>query len=129
MSIYCTCRDSILGSYSPKASNCTDYATPFSRLYTKQQHITALSNKLFIINGKRYISKCNKWAYPFTYTVSDTVLFLLCEVVKSSSNTPAAIPPLVDCPLLLIQYIRSCPLYMDTVTIRHLRTSHAKVRV
>jgi hypothetical protein len=44
------------------------------------------------------------------------------------SNTQAGEPPLVACPRLLIQYIRSCPPKLEGVSsIRNLRTRHAVV--
>jgi hypothetical protein len=43
-------------------------------------------------------------------------------------NPQAGGPPLVGCPRLLIQYIRSYPPYLDGVSsIRNLRTRHAVV--
>jgi hypothetical protein len=43
------------------------------------------------------------------------VRFLLWEVVSFSSNTRAGGPLLVGFPQLFIQYIRSCPAYLDAV--------------
>jgi hypothetical protein len=40
---------------------------------------------------------------------------------------PKAGPPLVGCPCLLIQYIRSYPPYLDVISICNLRTYHAMV--
>jgi hypothetical protein len=43
-------------------------------------------------------------------------------------NPQAGGPPLIGCPRLLIQYIRSHLLYLDIITsIRNLRTRHAMV--
>jgi hypothetical protein len=43
-------------------------------------------------------------------------------------NPNAGVPPLVGCPRLLIQYIRSYPPYLEAVSsIRNLRASHAVV--
>jgi hypothetical protein len=44
------------------------------------------------------------------------------EVVSPTPNPQAGGPPLVSCPQLLIQYIRSYPLYLEGVSsIRNLR--------
>jgi hypothetical protein len=49
-------------------------------------------------------------------------------VVSQPPNPQARGPPSVGCPLLLIQYIRSYPPYLETVSsIRNPRTCHAVV--
>ncbi|KAJ4446277.1 hypothetical protein ANN_12972 [Periplaneta americana] len=49
-------------------------------------------------------------------------------VVSPSPNPQAGGPPLIGCPRLLIQYIRSYPPYLEAVSsIRNLRTRHAVV--
>jgi hypothetical protein len=49
-------------------------------------------------------------------------------VVSPTLNHQAGEPPLVGCPRLLIQYIRSYPPYLEAViSIHNLRTSHAVV--
>ena len=49
------------------------------------------------------------------------------RVVSTSPNTQARGPPLVGCPRLLIQFIRSYPPYRRPFSIRNLRTRHAVV--
>jgi hypothetical protein len=54
--------------------------------------------------------------------------FLRLGVVSVTPNLQAGEPPLFGCPRLFIQYIRSCPPYLETVSsIRKLRTRHAVV--
>ena len=48
-------------------------------------------------------------------------------VVSTSPNPQAGGPPLVGCPRLLIQFIRSYPPYWRRSSIRNLRTRHAVV--
>jgi hypothetical protein len=49
-------------------------------------------------------------------------------VVSPQPNPQAGVQPLVGCPRLFIQYIRSYPPYLETVSsIRNLRTRHAVV--
>jgi hypothetical protein len=49
-------------------------------------------------------------------------------VFSPTPNPQAGGPPLVGCPRLLIQYIRSCPPKLEGVSsIRKLRTRHAVV--
>jgi hypothetical protein len=55
-------------------------------------------------------------------------LFLWRRIVNPTPNHNAGGPPLVGCPLLLIQYICSYPPYLDAVSsIRNLRTRHGVV--
>jgi hypothetical protein len=57
-----------------------------------------------------------------------TSLFLRRGVVNLTPNPQAGGPPLVGCPRLLNQYIRSYPPYLEAVSsIRNLRTRHAMV--
>jgi hypothetical protein len=56
------------------------------------------------------------------------ISFLWLGVVSPTLNPQAGGPPLVGCPPLLIQYIRSYPPYLeDFSSIRNLRTRHAMV--
>jgi hypothetical protein len=56
------------------------------------------------------------------------MLFLRWGVVSPNLNPQAGLPPLVDCPWLLIQYILSYPPYMEAFSsIPNLRTRHAVV--
>jgi hypothetical protein len=64
---------------------------------------------------------------PFV-TFRDVIHFLRWGVVSPLPNPQAGGPPLVGCPRLLIQYIRSYPPYLDAFSsIRNLRTRHAVV--
>jgi hypothetical protein len=55
-------------------------------------------------------------------------IFLRSGVVSPPPNPEAGGPPLVGCPRLLIQYIRSCPPYLEAFSsIRNLKTRHAVV--
>jgi hypothetical protein len=57
-----------------------------------------------------------------------TSLFFRRGVVSSTPNPQAGDSPLVGCPRLFIQYIRSYPPYLEDVSsIRNLRTRHAVV--
>jgi hypothetical protein len=57
-----------------------------------------------------------------------TSSFLTVRSCYPTANSQAGGPPLVDCPRLLIHYIRSCPPYLEAVSsIRNLRTRHAVV--
>jgi hypothetical protein len=60
----------------------------------------------------RVISKDYSKSEP---VVRDVVKFLRWEVLSTSNNTQACGSPLVGCPLLLIQYIRSYPLGLQAV--------------
>jgi hypothetical protein len=54
--------------------------------------------------------------------------FLRRGTVNPPSDPQAGVTPLVGCPRLLIQYIRSYPPYMEAVSFIHnLRTRHAVV--
>jgi hypothetical protein len=56
------------------------------------------------------------------------LFFLRWGVVSPPHNPQAGGPPLVGCPWLLIQYIRSCPPCLEAFSsIRNLRTRHAVV--
>jgi hypothetical protein len=57
-----------------------------------------------------------------------TSLFVTARSCSPTPNPQAGKPPLVGCPPLLIQYIRSYPPYLEAVCcIRTLRTRHAEV--
>jgi hypothetical protein len=56
------------------------------------------------------------------------LIFLQRGVFSPTPNPLAGGPPLVDCPRLLIEYIRSYPPYLEAVSsIRNLRTRRAVV--
>jgi hypothetical protein len=56
------------------------------------------------------------------------LIFLRRGVVSRTPNPQAGGPPLIGCPRLLIQYIRSYPPYLEAVSsIRNLRTRHGVV--
>jgi hypothetical protein len=56
------------------------------------------------------------------------IMVLSRGVFSPTPNPQAGGPSLVGCPRLLIQYIRSYPQYLETVSsIRNLRTRHAVV--
>jgi hypothetical protein len=60
--------------------------------------------------------------------ISQQVNFFWWRVVSPTLNRQAWEPPVFSCPRLLIEYIRSYPLYLDGVSsIRNLRTRHAVV--
>jgi hypothetical protein len=64
---------------------------------------------------------------PFV-TFRNVFLLLRWGVVSPPPNPQAGGPPLVGCPRLLIQYIRSYPPYLEAFSsIRNLRTRHAVV--
>jgi hypothetical protein len=64
---------------------------------------------------------------PFV-TFRNVFIFLRWGVVSPPPNPQAGWPPLVGCPRLLIQYIRSYPPYLEAFSsIRNLRTRHAVV--
>jgi len=52
---------------------------------------------------------------PFCMYISQLDTFLRWGVVSASPNLQAGAPPLVGCPRLVIQYIRSYPPYLDAV--------------
>jgi hypothetical protein len=55
-------------------------------------------------------------------------IFLWWGIVSPTPNHQDGGPPLIGCPRLLIQYIRSYPPYLEAVSsIRNLRTRHAVV--
>jgi hypothetical protein len=57
-----------------------------------------------------------------------TSLFLWWGVVSSTPNPQYEGPPLVGCPRVFIQYIRSYPPCLEAISfIRNLRTRHAMV--
>jgi hypothetical protein len=59
--------------------------------------------------------------YPYFYTVRS---------FSPSLNPQGRVPPIISCPLLLIQHIRSNLPYLETVPcIRNLRTRHVIVLV
>ncbi|KAJ4446561.1 hypothetical protein ANN_13258 [Periplaneta americana] len=59
---------------------------------------------------------------------SQTSGFNVPNYVSPSPNPQAGGPPLIGCPRLLIQYIRSYPPYLEAVSsIRNLRKRHAMV--
>jgi hypothetical protein len=59
---------------------------------------------------------------------SNKLIFLRWGVVSPTPNPQDGGPPLVGCPRLLIQYIRSYPPYLEGVSsIHNLRTRHAVV--
>jgi hypothetical protein len=61
-------------------------------------------------------------------TFQHAVFFLRWGVVSPPPNPQAGRQPVVGCPRLLIQYIRSYPPYLEAVSsIRNLRTRHAVV--
>jgi hypothetical protein len=71
------------------------------------------------------IQKINLRPRPFAKFCNN---FLRWRVVSSTPNPQAGWSPLVGCPELLIQYIRSYPPYLEAVSsIRNLRTRHAVV--
>jgi hypothetical protein len=60
--------------------------------------------------------------------ISQQAYFSRQGVVSPKPNPQGGGPPLIGCPLLLIQYIRSYPPYLEVVSsIRNLRTRHAVV--
>jgi hypothetical protein len=70
------------------------------------------------------ISSCPRFLMNFR----NRLIFLRWGVVSPTPNPQAGGPPLVGCPRLLIQYIRSYPPYLEAVSsIRKLRTRHAVV--
>jgi hypothetical protein len=61
-----------------------------------------------------------------SFECSQQAYFLRWGVVSPMLNPQAGGPPLVGCPQLLIQYIRSCPPELEGVSsIHNLRASHA----
>jgi hypothetical protein len=57
-----------------------------------------------------------------------TILFFTVRSCYPTPNPQARGPPLVGCPRLLIQYIRSYPPHLETISsVRNLRTRHAVV--
>jgi hypothetical protein len=65
------------------------------------------------------------WGFMLGFVTS---LFLRWGVVSPTHNPLAGGSPIVGCPRLLIQYIRSYPPYLESVSsIRNLRTRHAVV--
>jgi hypothetical protein len=66
---------------------------------------------------------------PRTYmSFRNKLIFYDEKLLALTPNTQAGGPPLAGRPQLLIQYIRSCPPYLEAVSsIRNLRTRHAVV--
>jgi hypothetical protein len=85
----------------------------FSAFYGTRRFITAVRSVRHLSLSwassitPKYQSRCE--AYPLTVSQHDT--FLWWGVVSTSPNSQAVGPPLVGCPRLLIQYIRSYPPY------------------
>jgi hypothetical protein len=66
--------------------------------------------------------------HRFLMNFRNRLIFLRWGVVSPTPNPQAGGPPLVGCPRLLIQYIRSYPPYLEAVSyIRNVRTRHAVV--
>jgi hypothetical protein len=62
----------------------------------------------------------------FLWSLVTSLFFLRWEVISPTPNSQAGGPPLAGCPWLVIQYIRSCPPYLEAISsIRHLRTRYA----
>jgi hypothetical protein len=76
---------------------------------------------------KPYFPKIRPIPRPFV-TFRNVFPFLRWGVVSPPPNPQAGGPPLVGCPRLIIQYIRSYPPYLEAFSsIRNLRTRHAVV--
>jgi hypothetical protein len=74
------------------------------------------------------ISSSLTWQVRGFLNIFVTSLFLRWGVVNPTPNPKAGGPPLVGCPRLLFQYIRSYPPYLKGVSsIRNLRTRHTVV--
>jgi hypothetical protein len=73
------------------------------------------------------LSKESVWIRGFLWSFV-TSLFLWWRVVSPTPNPQAGGPPLIGCPRLLFQYIRSYPPYLEAVSsIHNLRMRHAMV--
>jgi hypothetical protein len=65
---------------------------------------------------------------PRSFMTFRNKLFFRWRVISPTPNPQAGRPPLVRCPRLLIQYIRTYPLYLEAVSsIRNLRTRYIVV--
>jgi hypothetical protein len=73
--------------------------------------------------------KTDRQNYKPCVTFHNMLDYLRWGVVGLSPNPEAEEPPLFDCPRLLIQYIRSCPPYLEAdSSIRNLKTGHVVVK-
>jgi hypothetical protein len=117
------------------AENCTICSSRSRRPVRKlwlQLRISALTHRSGSLRRARHWSL--SWArcaqsYPRLFvTYRNKLFFLQWGVFSPSPNPQAGVPPFVGCLRLLIQYIHSCPPYLEAVSsIRNPRTRHAVV--
>jgi hypothetical protein len=96
-------------------------------LLEKLPIVQLLKNLPAFYGTRRFITVFTRALRGFV-NIFVTSLFFTVRSCSPTPNPKAGGPPLVSCPRLLIQYIRSYPPYLEGVSsIRNLRTRHAVV--